>query len=127
MVLSAAMTTDVFSRIMLAVAGVLGAAGVSAAAAATHVGDQRILGALALIALTQAPAVLALALHAGAGILMRVATVLIGLGALAFSADLAAIHFLGASPLPLMAPTGGTAMIAGWLILAVSAVIGRRG
>jgi uncharacterized membrane protein YgdD (TMEM256/DUF423 family) len=120
------MPTDWFSRIALAVAGILGAGGVAAAAAASHVGDERILGSLALIALTQAPAVLALALYAGAGTLMRIATALIGLGALAFSADLAAIHFLGASPIPMAAPTGGLLMIAGWLVLVLAALDGRR-
>ncbi len=116
---------DWFSRLAIAVAGVLGATGVTAAAAASHVGDTRILGSLALIALTQAPAVLALGLFAGGGF-MRVATVLIGLGALVFCADLAAIHLMGASPLPLAAPIGGSAMILGWLVLIPAALFLRR-
>lgn len=118
---------DWFSRLALAVGGVLGVAGVAAAAAASHTGDERILGALALVALTQAPAMLALALHAGAGTLMRIATALIGLGALVFSADLAVRHFTGNVLVPMSAPTGGLAMIAGWLALVLAAVMGRRG
>ena len=117
---------DWFSRLALAVAGLLGAAGVAAAAGATHLGDPQILGSLALIALSQAPAVLGLALLAGRHWLMRIATALIGLGALAFSADLAALHFMGASPLPIMAPLGGSAMILGWLVLIPAALLGRR-
>lgn len=115
-----------FSRLAIALAGVLGAVGVTAAAGATHLGDTRILGSLALIALTQAPAVLALALFAGRHWLMRLAAMLIGLGALVFSADLAALHLLGASPLPLAAPVGGSAMILGWIVLIPAAFVGRR-
>jgi uncharacterized membrane protein YgdD (TMEM256/DUF423 family) len=60
-----------FNRLAIAVAGILGAAGVAAAVGATHTGDQAILGPLALIALTQAPAVLALGLFAGSGRIVR--------------------------------------------------------
>jgi uncharacterized membrane protein YgdD (TMEM256/DUF423 family) len=97
-----------------------------AAAAASHAGDERILGSLALVALTQAPAVLALALYAGAGRLMRAATALIGLGALVFCADLAARHLAGGGLFPLSAPAGGIAIIAGWLLLVVAALVGKR-
>lgn len=117
---------DWFSRLAIALAGLLGAGGVAAAAAATHLGDDRILGSLSLIALTQAPAVLALGLMGGTGLLARIATALIGLGALAFAADLAAIHLMGASPLPMAAPVGGSAMILGWLVLIPVAALYRR-
>ena len=117
---------DWFSRLAIAVAGILGATGVTAAAAATHLGDDRVLGSLALIGLTQAPAVLALGLYAGGG-LIRIAAALIGFGALIFCADLAALHLMGASPLPLAAPVGGSAMILGWLVLIPAAVLMRRG
>ncbi len=120
------MKPDWFSRLAIVIAGILGAGGVAAAAAASHLGDDHILGNLALIALTQAPAVLALGLFAGRGIALCVATALIALGALAFSADLAAIHFMGVSPLPMAAPVGGTMMIAGWLLLIPAALIARR-
>jgi uncharacterized membrane protein YgdD (TMEM256/DUF423 family) len=116
---------DWFSRLAIAIAGILGAAGVAAAAAASHKGDTRILGSLALIALTQAPAVLALGLYAG-GRTLRVATAVIGLGALVFSADLALRHFTGGRLFPMSAPLGGTAMIVGWLILIVAAVVTRQ-
>ncbi len=114
-----------FSRLTIVAAGILGAVGVAAAAGATHLGDTRILGALALIALTQAPAVLVLALLAGRHWSTRIATLLIGGGALVFSADLVALHFLGASPLPFLAPVGGSAMILGWLALIPAAFVGR--
>ncbi len=115
-----------FSRFAIAVAGILGAVGVTAAAGSTHLGDTHILGPLSLIALTQAPAVLVLALLAGRHWSTRLATALIGVGALLFSADLAAIHFWTASPLPVMAPVGGSAMILGWVVLIPAAFAGQR-
>jgi uncharacterized membrane protein YgdD (TMEM256/DUF423 family) len=115
-----------FSRLAIAVAGILGAVGIAAAAGATHLGDTRVLGSLSLIALSQAPAVLVLALVAGRHWSTQLATALIGLGALVFSADLAALHFMGASPLPIAAPIGGSAMILGWLVLIPAAFLGRR-
>ena len=115
-----------FSRTTIAIAGILGAVGVTAAAGTTHLGDTHILGPLSLIALTQAPAVLVLALLAGRHWSTRIATILIGGGALVFVADLAAIHFWTASPLPFMAPIGGSAMILGWLALIPAAFLGRR-
>jgi uncharacterized membrane protein YgdD (TMEM256/DUF423 family) len=115
-----------FSRLAIIAAGILGAIGVTAAAGATHLGDTRVLGSLSLIALTQAPAVLALALLAGRHWLTRLAALLIGGGALVFSADLIALHLMGASPLPVAAPIGGSAMILGWLTLIPAAFLGRR-
>ena len=115
-----------FSRTAIAIAGILGAVGVTAAAGSTHLGDTHILGPLSLIALTQAPAVLVLALLAGRHWSTRIATALIGLGALVFVADLAAIHFWSASPLPILAPIGGSAMILGWLVLIPAAFAGKR-
>lgn len=116
---------DTFDRLMLAAAGLLGAGGVAAAAASTHLGDSAILGPLALIALTQAPAVLALALFGSRSPLTRVASAAIALGALVFSLDLTLVHFTG-SGIPMAAPAGGLAMIAGWLCLVVAAVFVRR-
>src|SRR5438445_5614878 len=105
-----------FDRFMLAVAGVLGATGIAAAAGASHGGDAPILGALALIALSQAPAILALALVGNHTRLGKASTTLIAFGAVVFAADLASRHFLGNRLFPLSAPLGGLAMIAGWLM-----------
>jgi uncharacterized membrane protein YgdD (TMEM256/DUF423 family) len=98
----------------------------AAAAAASHAGDERILGPLALIALTQAPALLAIALAAPAGRIFRAGAILIALGAVIFTADLALRHFTGNRLFPLSAPIGGTAMIAGWLVLAVCGLLKRQ-
>jgi uncharacterized membrane protein YgdD (TMEM256/DUF423 family) len=55
------MPHDRFNRLLLFLAGALGAGGVAAAAASAHTGDA-LLQPLALIALTQAPALLAFGL-----------------------------------------------------------------
>lgn len=120
------MAYDWFNRLAIAVAGILGAAGVIAAAGASHAGDARVLGALALIALTQAPALLALGLLATTQFVVRIATTLVGLGALVFCADLAARHFTAAALFPMSAPIGGSAMILGWALLIPAAITLRR-
>jgi uncharacterized membrane protein YgdD (TMEM256/DUF423 family) len=116
-----------FNRLMLAAAGILGASGIAAAAGASHGADAPLLNALALIALSQAPAILALALLAGHGRLLKASTALIALGAMLFAADLAARHFLGTRLFPLSAPLAGLAMIAGWLVLVAAGIAGRGG
>ena len=120
------MSSETFTRIIVVIAALLGAAGVAAAAAATHTGDQALLGPLALIALTHAPALIALAAFQAPYRFMPHATVVIAFGALLFSIDLAVRHFTGAALFPHAAPIGGTMLIVGWLMLAVSAAIGRR-
>jgi uncharacterized membrane protein YgdD (TMEM256/DUF423 family) len=117
---------DWFSRAAIAIAGILGATGVVAAAGASHAGDERILGALSLIALTQASAILALGLLAPKQLIARIATTLIGLGALIFCADLAMRHFTGSTLFPMSAPIGGSAMILGWALLVPVAFTLRR-
>jgi len=115
-----------FERLSLLVAGLLGAAGVAAAAAAAHIGNDPLLAPLALVALTHAPALLALALHAPAARLMRIATALLALGAVVFCGELGFHYLTGSAALTPVAPFGGGALIAGWLVLAVSALIDPR-
>jgi uncharacterized membrane protein YgdD (TMEM256/DUF423 family) len=45
----------------------------------------------------------------------------LAVGALLFAGDLAARHFLDTRLFPMAAPAGGMAMIAGWLLVAISA------
>lgn len=120
------MQFDGFSRLVLFVAGLLGAAGVAAAAASAHLGDA-LFGPLSLVALTQAPALLAFGLSGVRGLPFRAGAMAIGLGALLFCGDLAARQFLGPHLFPFAAPAGGTAMIAGWLLVAVGALVARTG
>jgi uncharacterized membrane protein YgdD (TMEM256/DUF423 family) len=119
-------TADWFSRLTLFFAGMLGAAGVAAAAGASHSADARVLGALALIALGHAPTLLAFGLASVPGTVLRSGAVVIALGTSLFCADLAARHFFGNALFPMSAPFGGTAIIAGWLIVAVGGLLSRR-
>jgi uncharacterized membrane protein YgdD (TMEM256/DUF423 family) len=117
---------DRFSRLTIFLAGILGAAGVAAAAGASHTDDPRILGALALIALSHAPALIAFGLSSVKGKALRVGAIVIAAGACFFCADLAARHFLGSALFPMSAPFGGMAIIAGWLIVAVGGLLSTR-
>lgn len=117
----------VIHPLTLFVAGILGAAGVALAAAASHGGDTHFLGSASTMCLAHAPALLAL--YAGYGRIRTapLAAVLLGLGTLVFAGDLVSRHFGGSSLFPLAAPTGGFAMIAGWVVVALGALFGRRG
>jgi uncharacterized membrane protein YgdD (TMEM256/DUF423 family) len=117
---------DWFSRLTIFLAGILGAAGVAAAAGSSHSDDTRVLGALALIALSHAPALLTFGLASVEGRVLRIGAIVIAFGACLFSADLAARHFLGSALFPMSAPFGGTAIIAGWLIVAVGGLLHRK-
>jgi len=116
---------DWFSRLMLLLAGILGAGGVVAAAAASHTSDDRVLGAIALVALTQAPAALVFGLAAPTGRLLRAGATAIGAGACLFCATLAANHLLDIGLLPMLTPVGGGATALGWVAVAVAGLVGR--
>lgn len=117
---------DWFGRLMLFFAGVLGTGGVLTAAAASHSGHNRVLGAVALVALTQAPAVLAFGLTTPTGRLLRAGAIAIGAGACLFSGVLAVRQILGVVVLPMSAPLGAGATVVGWLLVVVAALTGRR-
>lgn len=110
----------------LVLAGLLGAGGVMAAAASSHAGAA-LLGPAALIALTHAPALLALGLLERPNKGLAAAALLLGAGALAFCLDLAARQFWGFGLFPLAAPLSGGLMILGWLAVALAALLARRG
>ncbi|KQW29144.1 hypothetical protein ASE36_11825 [Rhizobium sp. Root274] len=106
-------------------AGLIGAAGVGLAAAASHAGGEALLRPASTICLAHAPALLALSL---AGDKIRAAgLVALGMiiGTLLFSGDLVARHFLGSGLFPMAAPTGGLTLIASWLLLAGGAALRR--
>jgi uncharacterized membrane protein YgdD (TMEM256/DUF423 family) len=112
-------------RILIVLAGVMGADGVMLAAAAAHQPDATRLASASSMLLFHAAAVLgtvALAergvIHLGIGIVAGwgffVATVL-------FAGDLTLRHYAGHGLFPMAAPTGGTLLIVSWLGLAVAA------
>jgi uncharacterized membrane protein YgdD (TMEM256/DUF423 family) len=111
---------------MLLFAGLLGGGGVLAAAAGSHAGDDRVLGAVALIALTQAPALLALGLVSPAGRLLRAGAIAIGAGACLFSGILAVRQILDIVILPMSAPASAIVTIVGWILVAIAGLVARR-
>jgi uncharacterized membrane protein YgdD (TMEM256/DUF423 family) len=118
-------------RTLIAAAGLMGASGVALAAMAAHQADAaRLLPASAML-LFHACAVLGAAalaerrvIHARIGL---VATTGFIVAAALFSGDLVMRHVTGDRLFPFAAPTGGTLLIASWLVLALAALWPRRG
>ena len=119
--------TDVTRRILMALAGVLGAIGVATAAMASHGEDVRNLAAISAMALAHAPVLVAL--HIGADRIRTAipAGLILGFGTAVFVGDLVTRHFSGHSLFPYAAPLGGLGMIAGWLVLCAGAFLKPRG
>jgi uncharacterized membrane protein YgdD (TMEM256/DUF423 family) len=113
-------------RLLLAFAGLLGAAGVAGSAAAAHLGGGS-LATAAQFALFHAPAVIAAVWLSRSGLARplpaRAAAWLLAVGALIFSGAVALSAF-ELHPVPMAAPTGGTVLILAWLALAASALAG---
>ncbi|UYO00744.1 MAG: DUF423 domain-containing protein [Devosia sp.] len=109
-------------RMILLAAGLTGAAGVAAAAAASHGGDARNLVSIAAICLSHGPALLALGLHARSR-WYGVAGLLLALGTAVFAGDLGMREWLGHPLFPGAAPLGGGLMILAWLGLAAGALV----
>ena len=113
------------SRILIALAAIMGADGVILAAASAHGADASRLASASSMLLFHATAVLgtvALAergvVHAKIGIMAAFGFVI---AAALFSGDLTLRQYAGHGLFPTAAPTGGTLLIASWLALAVSA------
>ncbi|AKR56295.1 membrane protein [Devosia sp. H5989] len=120
------MARDMFSRITLGLGGLIGGAGVALAAAASHGGDEHLLGAASTICLAHGPALLALGLLRLPGRALQAAALLLGVGTLFFAGDLITRHFTGAGVFPGAAPLGGAAMIGGWIAVVVAAFIDSK-
>jgi uncharacterized membrane protein YgdD (TMEM256/DUF423 family) len=115
------------SRIHILLAALMGAAGVTLWALAAHRGGPQAATAAQML-LLHAAAVLGLTACRKQGLihdrLANLAVSALILGAVLFSADIAARAFLGSGLFPMAAPTGGFLMIGGWLLAAVAALIG---
>lgn len=111
-------------RHYLLVAGLMGALGVAAAAAASH-GDSRNLSALSTMFLAHAPVLLVLGL-VGRGRLIAGAGLVLGAGTIVFGADLALREYVGQGLFSGAAPLGGGLMLLGWLGIAVAGLAGQR-
>ena len=118
-------------RILIILAGVMGADGVILAAASAHQGDATRLVPASSMLLFHATAVLAVValiergvIHARIGLAGAFGFVV---AAALFAGDLTLRHFAGHGLFPFAAPTGGTLLIVSWLTLAVAAAWPRRG
>ncbi|MBR0708094.1 DUF423 domain-containing protein [Bradyrhizobium liaoningense] len=117
-------------RLLIGLAGLMGAAGVALAAASAHGADAGRLASASAMLLFHATAILAAMglltrglLHGGIGL---VATVGFVIGAALFAGDLTLRQYAGQSLFPMAAPTGGTVMIASWLAVTLAAVLPRK-
>ena len=110
------------SRILVFAAGLAGAAGVALSAAAAHRGGAN-LGAAATIFLVHGPSLLGLALFSNR--LARIGAYVLIAGLILFCGDLVSRDFTGERLFPNAAPAGGILLIAGWLVVAVSAFTSR--
>jgi uncharacterized membrane protein YgdD (TMEM256/DUF423 family) len=99
-------------------AGLLGAAGVGTAALASHGGYGETLRTASEFALIHA--VLVMAVLPANGRLAQWAAGLVLVGALVFCGDLAMRALGGHALLPMAAPTGGFALMAGWIASGVA-------
>ena len=114
------------TRVLLALAGLMGASGIAAWSAAAHLAAGTSLDTAAYMLLFHAPAITAIALALREGALHRffglMAAEGLVLGAVLFSSDLALRSLMGTPLFRLAAPIGGVIVIAGWLLLAVAAL-----
>ena len=119
------------ARVLIVLAGIMGADGVILAAASAHQADASRLGAASSMLLFHACAVLAtLALAERALIHARLAiAAAIGfvIAAALFAGDLTLRQYAGHGLFPMAAPIGGTLLITSWLALAVAAAWPKRG
>jgi uncharacterized membrane protein YgdD (TMEM256/DUF423 family) len=118
-------------QIFIALAGLMGAAGVILTAAGAHGKPGAGLDSAGYLLLIHACAVIAAVAAARQGIVLRpLATVTIAgfvLGATLFAADVSARAWLGHRLFAFAAPSGGMILIAGWLVLTVAALLTLRG
>jgi uncharacterized membrane protein YgdD (TMEM256/DUF423 family) len=112
-------------RILIVLAGIMGADGVILAAASAHQADAARLASASSMLLFHATAVLATVALAERGIIRAGIGIAAAFGFVVaaglFAGDLTLRQYAGHSLFPMAAPTGGTLLILSWLALAVSA------
>lgn len=113
------------AALLLAYAGLAGAAGVSLAAAGAHgsgLADLAMPAQFLILHAAAGVAVVAVALRAERGGAFLTAALVLLVGVTLFSGDIAIRTIMAERLLPMAAPIGGTLMIFGWLVLAGAAV-----
>jgi uncharacterized membrane protein YgdD (TMEM256/DUF423 family) len=117
-------------RILIVLAAIMGADGVMLAAASAHQADASRLASASSMLLFHATAVLATVALADRGLIHVRIGIVAAFGfvvaASLFAGDLTLRQYAGHGLFPFAAPTGGTLMIASWLVLAVAAAWPRR-
>ena len=117
-------------RILVILAGIMGADGVMLAAASAHQPDASRLASASSMLLFHATAVLAVVALAERGVIDARIGIAAALGfvvaAALFAGDLTLRQYAGHGLFPLAAPSGGTLLIISWLVLAVAAAWPRR-
>jgi uncharacterized membrane protein YgdD (TMEM256/DUF423 family) len=117
-------------RILIVLAGIMGADGVMLAAASAHGADASRLVSASSMLLFHAGAVLGAVALAERGIVHTKIGIAAAFGfvlaASLFAGDLTLRHYAGNGLFPFAAPTGGTLLIASWLALAVAAAWPKR-
>ena len=119
------------SRIVITLAGLMGASGVILAAVGAHVAPGAGLDSAAYMLLFHAAAVLGGTAILHQGLLWRplaaVALAAWVLGSVLFSGDIALRALAGHRLFPMAAPSGGFLLIGGWVLLVIAALpVGRR-
>lgn len=119
------------ARILIVLAGAMGAVGVILAAGSAHLPDATRLAAASSMLLFHASAVAAAVLLAERSLIhMRIGMAAasgFAIGAALFAGDLTLRQYGGHALFPMAAPAGGTLLIASWLALAVAAAWPRHG
>lgn len=118
------------TQILIALAGLMGAAGIVLTAAGAHGKPGVGLDCAGYLLLIHAVAVLGGVIVARQGLILRPLGIAVVcgfiFGAALFAADVAARAYLGHRLFPFAAPTGGLIMIASWLGLAAAALAALR-
>jgi uncharacterized membrane protein YgdD (TMEM256/DUF423 family) len=117
-------------RILVILAGIMGADGVMLAAASAHQPEASRLASASSMLLFHATAVLAVVALAERGVIHARIGIAAALGFVIatglFAGDLTLRQYAGHGLFPMAAPTGGTLLIISWLVLAVAAAWRRR-
>jgi uncharacterized membrane protein YgdD (TMEM256/DUF423 family) len=118
-------------RILIILAGIMGADGVVLAAASAHQADASRLASASSMLLFHSSALLAVVALAERGVIHVRIGIAAAFGfviaAALFAGDLTLRQYAGHSLFPFAAPSGGTLLILSWLVLALAAAWPRRG
>jgi uncharacterized membrane protein YgdD (TMEM256/DUF423 family) len=118
------------TRALIVVAGLMGAAGIVLAALGAHGSDLARLTTASSMLLFHAPVILVLPLLNERRLVQRqlatAAAFGFGAGATLFAGDLTVRDLLGHALFPMAAPSGGTILIASWILLALAGLAARN-